>query len=113
RPHRRSPAVGRPRTAGRGAPPLRADGVRRRTGSAAGRGGRHGGFGLPHGPRDGRRVATAAGLAAAPLLPSPLPTALAGALVVPAAFTAAALAVRAPEVPQLLTAVTRRFRHVR
>ncbi|SEP81327.1 lipid II flippase MurJ [Streptomyces radiopugnans] len=58
-------------------------------------------------------AATAAGLAAAPLLPSPLPTALAGALVVPAAFTAAALAVRAPEVPQLLTAVTRRFRHVR
>ncbi|MGY1454639.1 lipid II flippase MurJ [Streptomyces sp. SS8] len=58
-------------------------------------------------------AATAAGLAAAPLLPSPLPTAAAGALVVPAAFTAAALAVRAPEVPQLLTAVTRRFRHAR
>ncbi|MBN3929728.1 virulence factor MviN [Streptomyces verrucosisporus] len=58
-------------------------------------------------------AATAAGLAAAPLLPSPLPTAVAGALVVPAAFTAAALAVRAPEVPQLLTAVTRRFRHAR
>ncbi|MFH0241520.1 lipid II flippase MurJ [Streptomyces sp. HK10] len=58
-------------------------------------------------------AATAAGLAAAPLLPSPLPTALAGTLAVPAAFTAAALAVRAPEVPQLLTAVTRRFRHVR
>ncbi|MCG3044500.1 virulence factor MviN, partial [Streptomyces sp. S1A] len=58
-------------------------------------------------------AATAAGLAAAPLLPSPVPTAVAGALVVPAAFTAAALAVRAPEVPQLLTAVTRRFRHAR
>lgn len=58
-------------------------------------------------------AATAAGLAAAPLLPSPLPTAAAGALAVPAAFTAAALAVRAPEVPQLLTAVTRRFRHAR
>ncbi|MGK5501212.1 lipid II flippase MurJ [Streptomyces sp. URMC 125] len=58
-------------------------------------------------------VAGAAGWAAAPLLPSPLPTALAGGVVVPAAFAGAALAVRAPEVPQLLTALTRRFRHVR
>ena len=58
-------------------------------------------------------VATAAGWAAAPLVASPLLTALAGGLVVPAAFVVAALAVRAPEVPTLLTAVTRRFRHVR
>ncbi|GAA2424005.1 lipid II flippase MurJ [Streptomyces macrosporus] len=58
-------------------------------------------------------VAGAAGWAAAPLIDSPLLTALAGGLVVPAAFTAAALAVRAPEVATLFTAVTRRFRHVR
>ncbi|MEE1942954.1 lipid II flippase MurJ [Streptomyces sp. TRM 70361] len=58
-------------------------------------------------------AACAAGWAAARLVPAPLPTVLAGCLVVPAVFTAVALAVRAPEVPQLLTAVTRRFRHAR
>ncbi|WP_277347737.1 lipid II flippase MurJ, partial [Streptomyces barkulensis] len=68
---------------------------------------------LPAAAAGALAAATAAGLAAAPLLPSPLPAAAAGALAVPAAFTAAALAVRAPEVPQLLTAVTRRFRHAR
>ncbi|HEX5565594.1 MAG TPA: lipid II flippase MurJ, partial [Streptomyces sp.] len=58
-------------------------------------------------------AAAAVGWATAPLLSSVLLTVLAGALVVPAAFTAAALAVRAPEVPTLLTTATRRFRHVR
>ncbi|WP_051717589.1 lipid II flippase MurJ [Streptomyces megasporus] len=58
-------------------------------------------------------AAGAAGWAAAPLIDGPLLTALAGGLVVPAVFTVAALAVRAPEVATLFTAVTRRFRHVR
>ncbi|UGY94962.1 lipid II flippase MurJ [Streptomyces gobiensis] len=58
-------------------------------------------------------VAAAVGWSVAPLTPGTLLTAAAGCLVVPAVFTAAALAVRAPEVPQLISAVKRRLRHVR
>ncbi|MGP3948936.1 lipid II flippase MurJ [Streptomyces sp. 7N604] len=47
-------------------------------------------------------AAVAAGWAAAPLVPSTPGTAAAGCLIVPAAFAAAAFAVRAPEVPLLL-----------
>jgi putative peptidoglycan lipid II flippase len=56
-------------------------------------------------------AAAAAGWAAAPLVPSTLGTALAGCLIVPAAFAAAAFAVRAPEVPLLISAVKRKLRH--
>jgi putative peptidoglycan lipid II flippase len=56
-------------------------------------------------------AATAAGWAAAPLCGPPLLAAPAGALVVTAAFCAAAGAVRAPGVPLLLSAVRRRSRH--
>ncbi|MEV6314911.1 lipid II flippase MurJ, partial [Streptomyces sp. NPDC051776] len=55
-------------------------------------------------------AAVAAGWAAAPLVPTALGTAAAGALVVPAAFAAAALAVRAPEVPLLISSAKRKLR---
>ncbi|MDK1473572.1 lipid II flippase MurJ [Streptomyces sp. 549] len=55
-------------------------------------------------------AATAAGWYAAPLIDHSLLTAAAGGLLVPVAFTLAALVVRAPEVPQLLTAVKRKIR---
>lgn len=57
-------------------------------------------------------AAAGAGWATAPLCGS-APAALAvGALLVPAVFAATALAAGSPEVPQLLSIVTRRFRHV-
>lgn len=55
-------------------------------------------------------VATAAGWALTTRVPDPLTAALACGLAVPAAFAAAAAAVRAPEVPYLLATVTRRAR---
>jgi putative peptidoglycan lipid II flippase len=65
------------------------------------------------------RLALAAGAAAAvggflaPFAPSASIAAAVGCLVVPAAFTAVALAVRAPEVPLLLSTVKGKARHVR
>ncbi|MEU6081148.1 lipid II flippase MurJ [Streptomyces sp. NPDC047108] len=55
-------------------------------------------------------AAVAAGWAVAPLVPTALGTVAAGALVVPAAFTAAAFAVRAPEVPLLISSAKRKLR---
>jgi putative peptidoglycan lipid II flippase len=58
-------------------------------------------------------AAAAAAAALAPLGGPTLLTAAVGCLVVPAVFTGTALAVRAPEVPHLLSTVKRRFHHVR
>jgi putative peptidoglycan lipid II flippase len=58
-------------------------------------------------------VAASAGWAMAALSGPALSTAAVGCLVVPAVFTLTALAVRAPEVPQLISTVKRRFHHVR
>ncbi|MGW7491773.1 lipid II flippase MurJ [Streptomyces sp. NPDC054786] len=57
-------------------------------------------------------VAAAAGGPLAALSASPLPGAAAGALLVPAVFAGTALAVRAPEVRQLLLAVKGKLAHV-
>ncbi|WP_206337413.1 lipid II flippase MurJ [Streptomyces sp. Z26] len=58
-------------------------------------------------------VAATAGWAVAPLCGAALPSAAAGALVVPAVFGVTAFAAGVPEVPQLLSTATRRFRHDR
>ncbi|MCM2427212.1 murein biosynthesis integral membrane protein MurJ [Streptomyces sp. RKAG337] len=58
-------------------------------------------------------VATGAGWATARLLPGPLLSTAVCCLVVPAIFTAAAAAVRVPEVPHLLATVKRKLPHVR
>ncbi|MFI9104121.1 murein biosynthesis integral membrane protein MurJ [Streptomyces fildesensis] len=58
-------------------------------------------------------AATAAGWATARLLPGPLLSTTVCCLVVPAIFTAAAAAVRVPEVPHLLATVKRKLPHVR
>ncbi|AXK37496.1 virulence factor MviN [Streptomyces armeniacus] len=58
-------------------------------------------------------VAAVAGWAAAPLCGPALPSAAVGALIVPAVFGATAFAAGVPEVSQLLSTVTRRFRHDR
>lgn len=58
-------------------------------------------------------LAAAVGWAAAPLTGPPLVAAAVGALAVPAVFGAAAFAAGVPEVPQLFSTVTRRFRHDR
>ena len=55
-------------------------------------------------------AATAAGWALTAAVPDPLTAAALGGLAVPAVFAAAALAVRAPEVPSLLATVTRKAR---
>jgi len=55
-------------------------------------------------------AATAAGWALTAAVPGALAAALLGGLAVPAVFVAAALAVRAPEVPYLLATVTRKAR---
>lgn len=58
-------------------------------------------------------AAAAAGWTAGALTSSPVVTLAVGLLVVPAAFAGTAVAVRAPEVPQLLTTLARRLRHAR
>ncbi|MGK5631786.1 lipid II flippase MurJ, partial [Streptomyces sp. URMC 123] len=58
-------------------------------------------------------AAVLAGWAVAPLLPSAPAAAALGCLVVPAAFALAALAVRAPEVAGIVSAVERKLRHAR
>ncbi|NEA58500.1 murein biosynthesis integral membrane protein MurJ [Streptomyces sp. SID13666] len=58
-------------------------------------------------------AATTAGWATARLLPGPLLSTTVCCLVVPAIFTAAAAAVRVPEVPHLLATVKRKLPHVR
>lgn len=57
-------------------------------------------------------AAAAAGWATAPLCGSAPAAVALGALLVPAVFAATALAAGSPEVPRLLSTVTRRFRHV-
>ncbi|MFI2208767.1 murein biosynthesis integral membrane protein MurJ [Streptomyces sp. NPDC020141] len=58
-------------------------------------------------------AAALAGLLAAPLIADPLASLALGCLLVPAVFTAAGLAVRAPEVVHLLALTRQRIRHVR
>ncbi|MGP4004611.1 lipid II flippase MurJ [Streptomyces sp. 8N706] len=58
-------------------------------------------------------TAAAAGWAVAPLTGTALEAAAAGCLIVPAAFTVAALCVRAPEIPLLISSVKRKCRHAR
>jgi putative peptidoglycan lipid II flippase len=58
-------------------------------------------------------AATAAGRLTAPLVPSAAGTAAVGCLVVPLTFAVTALALRAPEVRPLISAVERKLRHAR